>query len=328
MKSDNICYFYPHMNFAYILTVLMLFPATLTELPAQEPDLIYRLEPGESYFLKSDLQQSTHSESLDSEEISFYNLTHLEFNVDSIDRDKRIYMSVGYRDLLISMLAPQMDIDISSASGRDSLLTTMVDLLEQGTFHMVMTARGEIVSLEGLKELFAPLATFEAKDTIEQQVVMKTLEEAYGHDAFRSLCNVFLYVYPVIYPMSNWTNDITYYFNTKAVKMVNRYILAKSTNESVVIQGMGMLNSMKEFYETTGMGKVKSTVSGSQTYDFSIDPESGWLQRCVSRQRVIIETTILQSRYFPPGLKIPSYTETTFEVTGGRMKPVLKTEKK
>jgi len=328
MKSDNICYFYPHMNLAPILTFLMLFLTALTDVQAQEPELIYRLEPGASYFLKSDLQQSTHSESLDSEEISFYNLTHVEFRVDSIDRDKLIYMRVGYRDLLISMLAPQMEIDISSASGRDTILSEMVDLLEQGTFHMVMTARGELVSLEGLEELLTPMATFQAKDTIEQQVVMQTLEEAYGPDAFRSLCNVFLYVYPVIYPMSNWTNDITYYFNTKAVKMVNRYILARSTEESVVIQGMGMLNSMKEFYETTGMGKVKSAVSGSQTYDFSIDPRSGWLQRCVSRQRVIIETTILESRYFPPGLKIPSYTETTFEVTGGRIKPVLKTEKK
>jgi hypothetical protein len=307
------------MNFAHIRTFLMLFLAALTDAQAQEPELIYRLEPGAGYFLKSDLQQSTHSESIDSEEISFYNLTKVEFRVDSIDRDKLIYMRVGYRDLLISMLAPQMEIDISSASGRDTILSEMVDLLEQGTFHMVMTARGEIVSLEGLDELFTPLATFEAKDTIEQQVVMKTLEEAYGPDAFRSLCNVFLYVYPVIYPMSNWTNDITYYFNTKAVKMVNRYILARSTKESVVIQGMGMLNSMKEFHETTGMGKVKSAVSGSQTYDFSIDPESGWLQRCVSRQRVMIETTILESRYFPPGLKIPSYTETTFEVTGGRL---------
>jgi hypothetical protein len=308
------------MKVKFILTGLILFLAALTEAKAQEPELIYRLQPGESYYLQSDLQQSTHSESIDSEEISFYNLTRLEFSVDSIDTDGQICMSVQYRDLLISMLAPQMDIDISSASGRDSMLTEMVDMLEQGRFYMVLSARGEILSLEGLEQLFAPLKSLHTTDTTEQQVVIKTLEEAYGPDALRSLCNLFLYVYPVIYPMSNWTNDITYYFNTKAVKMVNRYYLTKSSEAAVVIQGMGMLNSIKEFYETTGMGEVKSVVSGSQTYDFQMDPETGWLTRCISRQRVMIETTILKSRFFPPGLKIPSYAETAFEVTGGKLK--------
>ncbi|MBE9517456.1 MAG: hypothetical protein IMY68_02765, partial [Bacteroidetes bacterium] len=260
-----------------------------------------------------------HSESVDSEEISFYNLTRMEFSVDKIDSAKQFHMSVRYRDLLISMLAPQLHIDISSASGKDSLFTQMVNMLERGTFSMVMTARGELVSVEGLDELFASLANLQVSDTIEQQVIMKTLEEAYGPDAFKSLCNVFVWIYPVITPMSNWTNDITYYFNTKAVKMVNRYFLTKTTDDLVVIQGMGMLNSTNEFFETTGMGDVKSAVSGSQTYDFHMDPETGWLKRCVSRQRVIIETTILKSKYFPPGLKIPSYTETAFEVTGGRI---------
>jgi hypothetical protein len=74
------------------------------------------------------------------------------------------------------------------------------------------------------------------------------------------------------------------------------------------------------------MGDVKSTVSGSQTYDFHMDPGTGWLKRCVSRQRVIIETTILKSNYLPPGLKIPSYTETAFEVIGGRLEKPIDTD--
>ena len=307
------------MKFTYIFIALTLLLVQLNELEAQEPGLTYNLQVGKSYFLETDLQQSTHSESVDSEEISFYNLTRMEFSVDKIDSAKQYHMSVRYRDLLISMLAPQLDIDISSASRKDTLFTEMVNMLEQGSFSLVMTARGELVSMEGLDELFASLADLQVSDTIEQQVIMKTLEEAYGPDALKSLCNVFVWIYPVITPMSNWTNDITYYFNTKAVKMVNRYFLTKTTDDLVVIQGMGMLNSTKEFFETTGMGDVKSTVSGSQTYDFHMDPETGWLKRCVSRQRVIIETTILKSNYFPPGLKIPSYTETAFEVTGGRI---------
>ena len=286
---------------------------------AQEPRLSYSLHPGESYFLETDLQQNTHSESIDNQEISFYNLTRMEFRVDSLNDDNQIHMSVRYRDLLISMLAPQLNIDISSASGKNKMLTEMVDMLEQHSFHMVMTPAGRMVSLHGLDDIFAPLASFPATDTAEQQVILKTLEEAYGGDAFHSMVNLFVYVYPVIQPMNNWTTDITYYFNTKAVKMVNRYYLTKSTDEAVVIQGLGMLNAIKEFEETTGMGDVKSAVSGSQTFDFRMDRESGWLNRCVSRQRVMIETTIVKSSYLPAGLKIPSYTETTFEVKGGRL---------
>jgi hypothetical protein len=121
------------------------------------------------------------------------------------------------------------------------------------------------------------------------------------------------------HPMSNWTNDITYFFNTKAVKIVNRFVLSKATDDLLVIQGLGMLNANKEFYETTNMGDVKSSVSGTQTYDFQVDRHTGWLQKCVSRQRVLIETTILKSTYFPSGLKIPSYTETVFEVKGSKL---------
>jgi len=301
--------------FSILALALLLVPAEAAM--GQEGVLSYRLQAGRSYYMESDLQQNTHSESVDSEEISFYNLTRLVFHVDSIDPSGRYHMQVRYGDLLISMLAPRMEIDISSASGKDTMLTRMVNMLEEGSFSMVMTEKGELVELAGLEELFEPLAALQVTDTTEKEVILRTLSEAYGPDAFTSLCNVFLWIYPVIQPMRNWTNDITYYFNTKPVNMVNRYYLSKATAEVVIVQGLGMLNAMKEYFETTGLGDVKSTVSGSQTYDFQMHPESGWLRRCISRQRVMIETTILRSSYLPTGLKIPSYTETVFEVTGG-----------
>ena len=288
-------------------------------LQAQEPRLTYELRPGESYVLEIDLQQSTHSESIDSEEISFYSMTSMVFMIDSTDAHNNYHMSVQYNDLLISMLAPQLDIDISSSSGKNLMLTALVDLLEKETFYLMMSPAGELKNLEGLDALFNTLESQPAADTMEQGVILNTLKEAYGPHAFSSLFNLFVWIYPVISPMSNWTNDLTYYFNTKPVKVVNRYYLSKTTDDMLVIQGLGMLNATKEFHETTDMGEVKSTVSGSQTYDFQVDRESGWLKRCVSRQRVMIETTILKSNYFPPGLKIPSYTETSFEVKGRRM---------
>jgi hypothetical protein len=50
-----------------------------------------------------------------------------------------------------------------------------------------------------------------------------------------------------------------------------------------------------------------------------MDRATGWPLKCVSRQRVVIETTIIESSYLPLGLKIPSYTETLFEVTGSKL---------
>ena len=179
-----------------------------------------------------------------------------------------------------------------------------------------MSPNGELRETEGLDSLFSNLASYPVSDTLEQMVVLHTLDEVYGPDSFRSLFNLFFWVYPVIYPMTSWTIDMTYYFNTKPVNMTNRYSLTKSSEEGLVIQGLGVLNARKEFKETTNMGEVTSSVSGNQTYDFLMDIESGWLKRCVSRQQIKIETTIVKSTRLPAGLKIPSYTETAYEVKG------------
>ena len=301
---------------ALALIWLLNMPGTLQ---GQEARLSYALRPGDVYMLDIDLQQSTHSESMEREEISFYTLTTLVFRVDSMDAGKDYHMSVQYQDLLLSMLAPQLDMDISSSSGKNPLLSRMLKLLETESFYLCMSPAGELKNLEGLEDLIKNLDSESRSDSLEQEVVMNTLNEAFGPDAFSSLFEVFLWIYPVISPMNNWTNDITYYFNTKPVALANRYTLSKVTEKELVIQGLGMLNATKEFRETTSMGEVKSTVSGSQTYDFQVERQSGWPIRCVSRQRVLIETTILKSNYFPAGLKIPSYTETVFEVKGSKV---------
>lgn len=286
---------------------------------AQEPRLSHAVKAGERYLLDIDIQQNTHSESIDSEEINLYSRMKIELDVDSAAGDDLIYMTARYQDLHVSMLAPQMDIDINSESGKDQLLSDMVNSIENNNFHIRLSTAGELKQVDGLKEIFKSLASHPRRDKQEQEVILRTLEEVYGPDTFGSLFNLFSWVYPVIQPMNNWTNNMTYYFNTKPVQMVNRYILTKSTEDLIIIQGIGMLNAQQEFRDTTSMGEVKSKVSGSQTYDFQMDRSTGWLRKCVSRQRVMIETTIVKSNYLPSGLKIPSYTETVFEVTGSRI---------
>ncbi len=316
MKSRKYCYFYALMKRRPLYVVFCLALLASAGMLAQEPRLSYNLRPGESYVLDIDIQQNTNSESINNEEISLYSRTKVEFHIDSTNGRDLIYMSAKYYELLISMLAPRLKIDINSSSGGNKMLSDMVDSLEQGTFQLVISSAGELKYTNGLSSLFSSLASYPVSDTLERQVILKTLEEVYGPDSFRSLFNLFIWVYPVLDPMSNWTNDMTYYFNTKPVRMSNRYYLTKSTDEIVVIQGLGALHALQDFHETTNMGEVKSTVSGNQTFDFQMDITTGWLKRCVSRQRVVIETTILKSDYFPTGLKIPSFTETTFEVKG------------
>ncbi len=283
---------------------------------SQDPRLSYNLEPGRLYQLHIDIQQNTSSESINSEEINMYSRMRLDFRVDSTDPYGLIHVTVQYADLLLSMLAPGLNIDINSQTGKNPLLSELMDTLQQHTFRIAMFDSGELHSVNGIQQIFRSMATHPAKDTNELAVNLSTLQEAYGPNAFKSLFNLFIAYFPTVQPIKNWTRDLTYYFNTKPVKMVNRYYLSKATDETITIQGMGMLNSMGEFSETVSLGLVKSSVSGSQTYDYQSDPATGWLKKCVSRQRVLIETTVVQSTHLPVGLKIPSFTETVFDVKG------------
>ncbi len=282
----------------------------------QETRLSYALVPGQIYLLEIEMQQNTSSESINSEEISMYSELVLEFRVDSITPDRLIHMSVRYNYLQLSMLAPGLGIDINSKTGHNLILTNLADTLQGKWFRLSMGESGELKSLEGLYEIFQKLQEHPWQDKPQAEVALGTLHEAYGPDAFQSLFNLFVAFYPNVQPIQNWTHDLTYYFNTKPVDIANRYYLTKTTGEVVTIQGMGMINALKEFSETVSLGEVTSRVSGTQTYDFQTDALTGWLIRCISKQRLVIETTIVKSDHFPVGLKIPSYTETAFEVKG------------
>ncbi len=297
----------------FLLLLLVINPATSF---AQEARLSYELLPGRIYLLDIEMQQNTSSETMNSEDINMYSSVLLEFRLDSISTENLIHMSVRYKKLHLSMLAPGLGIDINSETGNNQLLTDLVDTLQGYWFRLSMLESGELISLEGLSEIFQKLDTYPAEDRQEAELTMGSLLEAYGPDAFRSLFNLFVDIYPKVQPIMNWTKDLTYYFNTKPVEIANRYYYTKTSGEVHTIQAMGMINALKKYLETLPMGEVSSTVSGTQTYDFQTDVASGWLIRCISKQRLIIETTIVKSTRLPVGLKIPSYTETAYEVKG------------
>ncbi len=120
-KPSNYCYFYALMHRTLISFFVIPILWASSSLFAQDPRLAYSIYPGEKYMLDIDIQQTTHSESINSEEINLYSRTKLEFRVDSIDEKDRIYLRAMYTDLLVSMLAPRMNIDINSSNGQRSL---------------------------------------------------------------------------------------------------------------------------------------------------------------------------------------------------------------
>ncbi len=304
------------MQFRSLLPAILLLLCSASAVHSQDARLSYNLVPGEKYILDIDIQQTTSSESINSEEISMYSRIKVEFRIDSVTPSGLIHMTVRYHDLLLSMLAPGMGLDINSGTGQNPILSNLIDTLAQKSFWVSMHESGEVYSIEGLQNIFRSMASCPVNDTNELQVILSTINEAYGPDAFQSLFNLFVAIYPNVQPIKNWTRDFTYYLNSKPVQMTNRFYHTRTSEELVTIQGMGMLNSQEPFSDTIAMGEVKSTVSGSQTYDFQVERNSGWLKKCVSRQRVKIETTIIKSTRLPEGLKIPSYTETVFEVKG------------
>jgi len=303
-----------------LIPVLFLFSA-LT-LQGQEESLAYRLDPGTTYGLHIEIQQNTTSESVYTAEVNMFSRIKLRFRVDSVDGYGLYHMTVQYSDLLLSVLAPGMGLDMNSGSGKNRLLKQLIDTLETAPFNIEMKSTGELHALKGLDRIFSSLDTFPAADTSERTVVLETLQEAYGPDAFQGLFHLFVGYYPPLSGMRNWTTDLTYYFNTKPVNMVNRYTLSRSDDARLTIQGLGMLESGEAYPETIPLGKVSSSVSGSQTYDYQVDRATGWLRSCISRQRVVITTKVIESKSLPAGLEIPSYTETLFDVKGNIKPPM------
>ena len=295
---------------AYLLLISLLMSSSL--LAGQIALLQYQLQEGAHYNLDIEISQNTHSESINREELNMYSHLVLDFRADSMSQEGSIHFTVNYSKLHLSVLSPALGLDIDSQSAKNTLLGELLKELEKHSFSLSISKYGEVGYFGGLETFFQDKET----DSTMTGPALSSLEEAYGPHSFENLLGLFISYFPTVQPISNWTRNLTYYFNTKPVKMINRYQQVKATEQAITVQGIGMINSMEPYEEVLSLGKVESSVSGSHTYDYSVDANSGWLRKCMSRQRVVIETRIVESSSLPANLKIPSYTETVFEVKG------------
>jgi hypothetical protein len=285
--------------------------------PARNIPPGYHLDEGKRYTLVISVQQNTFSEAYNSgSEISLDQKMTLHFDILSKLDDETYSALVSYDNLFLSMLAPSMNIDINTGTGRNKILESLIDSLESQSFRIHLNRNGSIIMLDDINSFFFRMYDHILSTEEEQDVTIKTLREAYGQNAFSSIANTFINLYPSDHGTSEWEKSFDYYFNTKPVRMTNRFLLVKQTKEKNTIQGMGMIETTGEIVETSGNSTFRSSASGSQTFDLHTDPSSGWLKYGVSRQRILIKTTIIKDSFLPEGLEIPSYAETVFNVEG------------
>lgn len=303
----------------FILSWLPLFLMTglqaQEELQAQQVLLRYELKQEEEYSLELNLQQNTFGEGQEGARITLSTRTGLWVRVDSV-RQRSYLLTASYCDLELSMSSGSLGIDISSQEDPKSMLSSMISKLEEGTFILEIASNGRILGIHGLAALLDSIHASDPGNTQEELVVRETLREAFGKESLTGHLSLFLGFYPTFPEMRKWTTDQTCYFNTRPVVVNNSLQLGKINENSMVIQGLGMLRSNEAYVENGDMGKVESVAQGSQTYDLTVDRQSGWPLKGLSRQRVRIETTIIESSMLPPGLKIPSYTESLYEIEG------------
>ena len=298
----------------FCLIFLFLFSVTMS---GQEPESGYHLIPGNRYSLHIDVRQNTFSESYgQGNDVSLdLNMT-IHFDVESQLNNEFYTAQVSYENLFLSMLAPGMNIDINSANGTNSILPTLIDSLESKYFRAQISRDGTVIMFGDINGFFFKMYDYVINSEEEQDVIIKTLREAFGNNAFNSFCNLFINIYPSSGTDPAWDKEFLYYFNTKPVEMKNRFFLVKQTEKQNTIQGMGMISTLESVVETHNGSSVQSTATGSQTYDLQLDPATGWLLKGSSRQRILVKTIILQDSKLPRGLEIPSYTETTFTIKG------------
>jgi len=297
-----------------LIYVIILFPVIVS---GQDKTLGYKLDPGKRYSLKISVNQSTFSDTYDqSSDVTLDLRMTLHFDIQRQINDQYYTANVSYDELYLSMLAPSMNIDINSGSGKNLILSNLIDTLESRIFRLQLKRDGSFILFSDINACFFEMYDFNIGTEEERDVIIKTLREAFGNNAFNSICNIFVNLYPPDYQTANWDKSISYYFNTKPVAMTNRFFLVKQTIEQNTIQGIGMISPSESVTETNDGTTVSSSASGSQTYDLQADPESGWLHEGTSRQRIMVKTTIVRDNILPRGLEIPSYTETLFTLKG------------
>lgn len=300
------------MNPKKLLFFIILFPVILTYSQG------YHLEVGEKYRLYQSFTQNTITETSSVRgNVSLDIRSTVIINVIAINDTLGYEIECHYEDLALSLFSSDMDITISSETRGISLIMKYVDMLEEHTFNGILSYTGELISITGLDEHIMLFYNEKEDRYNEQDIIIKTLKEAFGEDAFQGFINLCLNVYCQNND-SICKKDVVYSFNARPINLQNTFYMMAPKNGHIRIQGIGSIVASEEEIEFEG-GTISTKLNGNQTFDHLFDAKTGWLLEGHSKQKIYVNTVFRGNTNFPEGLEVPSITETQFDFFGRKI---------
>ena len=280
----------------------------------------YHLEPGKKYFISQELSQSTSTEGELIGNVSLDIKSTLEMDVLSVDETGNYTLSCSYKDLELDFFSPRKDIAISSSNSAFSPVKACLKELEKKHFIVQMSQFGEFVLVNDLDSIINGLTieTMIVGEPEQQEMIRKTIREAFGVFAVLNTSNIALHVYGQNC-LENCTMESRILFNARMVNITNNLYYSETDDPFFRIQGVGIIQETTTTIELNNYNLV-TDLKGSQTYDMMFNNETGWITGGKSKQRIQAMSGLKGHDELPEGLKIPSLTETEFAFRGGELK--------
>jgi hypothetical protein len=271
------------------------------------------LESGKVYRIRQELTQTTESDRGGTRGGASLNSTsELDIQLDQLNPDGSYRVNCRYNALALTLFAPSLEVSINS--DRSMELKNYLNALQKHTFSATLTKMGALRDMDRLNAFLDSLYVEKEESGGLQELLLKTVKEAFGEEALLSMFNVSMNVHG---PKVNGqvVKEVFYHFNTHPLKIQVTYYFQPLKEGKNRVQGLGVLKE-QDYLIKSGERKMKSTYEGNQTFDLLYDAHSGWMIEGISRQRIYIVTEFHGYNEYPEGLRIPSHTDTDLIFTG------------
>jgi hypothetical protein len=289
----------------------------VAQVTAQEEKARYRLLPGETYFITQELIQETETDNIEFRNNASLTINStIEFEVKRITPAGDYHFSCRYRDLSLSFFSPRSDLYINSQDQAFSQIKSYLRTLEKHRFGVEMSVFGEFRESDSLDSIINSLFREELPDSLQHDLIIRTLREAFGQNALVSLVNTAMNVYSDTLS-EDGSKFAAIAFNARMLPVKNRFYYLAVDDAMLRIQGVGVIEETESIIEQQ-KGSIVTSMHGQQTYDHLFSRGTGWIRRGISKQRIYMLSTIRGHSELPDGLKIPSYTESEYVFRGGK----------
>lgn len=274
-----------------------------------------QLHVGEKYQISQSFNQNTFAQSSSARgNVSLDISSTLEVEVLKNTDSLGYTVACQYIDIELSLFSPNLEVAISSETRGISLIMKYLGRLKEHRFTAQISPLGELREIGDLDAHITDFYDIPEKNLNEQDLIIKTVKEAFGEDALTGFFNLCMNVY-CFGEESKCNKDVTYSFNATPVFLKNSFFTQPDKDGKRRIQGLGIIVDRTEVIEYGG-GSVSTSLNGNQTYDHLYDAGSGWLIEGHSKQKIFLKSVFHGSPEMPEGLEVPSVTETDYNFWG------------